>query len=255
MADKNVNTVTAATAVAAGDSLLVSKSNTALQKIDYNLLAKAIIEQYTDSTLAGSAQSLKSALDALNSKLFVQAGGNITADNVNDLKEPAIYSRYIEAVTITGDSSMGNHFGLFIVTNTSSAERVGQYILMPNSGRVATRYDNGGTWTAWQILATKADVDALNNNLKIIYGTSYESVVAATDDLRSLDVGTYRINGPLPTGTPALSGNWYGYVTIQNRITTAYRYYELAIGNGSYTNFRKYYGWSQGNNEISWYGV
>ena len=159
MEDKNVNTVTAATAVAAGDSLLVSKSNTTLQKIDYNLLAKAIIEQYTGSTLAGSAQSLKSALDALNS------------------------------------------------------------------------------------------------NLKIIYGTSYESVVAATDDLRSLDVGTYRINGPLPTGAPALSGNWYGYVTIQNRVTTAYRYYELAIGNGSYTNFRKYYGWSQGSNAISWYGV
>ena len=55
MADKNINTSTSATAIASGDSLLVSKSNTTLQKIDYNLLAKAIIEQYTGSTLAGSA--------------------------------------------------------------------------------------------------------------------------------------------------------------------------------------------------------
>ena len=69
MADKNVNTVTSATAIATGDSLMVSKSNTTLQKIDYNLLAKAIIEQYTGSSVAGKSQTLKDALDALNSNV------------------------------------------------------------------------------------------------------------------------------------------------------------------------------------------
>lgn len=39
------------------------KSTGALEKIDYNKLAKAIIEQYTGSTIGGSAQSVKTALD------------------------------------------------------------------------------------------------------------------------------------------------------------------------------------------------
>ena len=37
-------------------------------KIDYDALAKAIIEQYSASTLAGSAQSVKAALDGINNK-------------------------------------------------------------------------------------------------------------------------------------------------------------------------------------------
>lgn len=45
----------------------VLDNGTNVMKIDYNALAKAIIEQYTGSTLAGSAQSVKAALDALNS--------------------------------------------------------------------------------------------------------------------------------------------------------------------------------------------
>jgi hypothetical protein len=39
------------------------------------LLAKAIIEQWTGSTLAGSAQSVKSALDSLNSYVSSATGG------------------------------------------------------------------------------------------------------------------------------------------------------------------------------------
>lgn len=42
------------------------KSTGALEKIDYNKLAKATIEQYTGSTIGGAAQSVKAAMDALN---------------------------------------------------------------------------------------------------------------------------------------------------------------------------------------------
>lgn len=56
----------------------VTDNGTTVTKIDYNALAKAIIEQYTGSTLAGSAQSVKAALDALNSKSF----GSITGDHL-----------------------------------------------------------------------------------------------------------------------------------------------------------------------------
>lgn len=40
------------------------------QKIDYNALAKAIVEQYSASELCGSAQSVKSAIDGLNETLI-----------------------------------------------------------------------------------------------------------------------------------------------------------------------------------------
>lgn len=46
---------------------LVLDDGTTVTKIDYNKLAKAIIENYAASTLAGSAQSVKAALDSLNS--------------------------------------------------------------------------------------------------------------------------------------------------------------------------------------------
>lgn len=44
---------------------LVLDDGTTVTKIDYNKLAKALIESYAGSTLAGSAQSVKAALDAL----------------------------------------------------------------------------------------------------------------------------------------------------------------------------------------------
>lgn len=46
----------------------VLDDGTTVTKIDYNKLAKAIIENYAGSTVAGSAQSVKAALDSLNSK-------------------------------------------------------------------------------------------------------------------------------------------------------------------------------------------
>lgn len=48
---------------------LVVDNGTTTTKIDYNALAKAILENYASSTLAGSAQSVQSALNALNSKI------------------------------------------------------------------------------------------------------------------------------------------------------------------------------------------
>lgn len=79
-----------------------------VNKIDYNALAKAIIEQYTGSSLAGSAQSVKAALDALNSKTSflvrsvsfeysIASGGN-TNTNLKDL---------IDADLPTGKSFLG----------------------------------------------------------------------------------------------------------------------------------------------------
>ena len=71
----NINTKSQASAINGNDSLFISKNNATLQKIDYDLLAKAIIEQYSSSTLAGSSQSLQSAIAELAEKTPGEGAG------------------------------------------------------------------------------------------------------------------------------------------------------------------------------------
>ena len=51
--------------------LLLEARGTASYKLLISDLAKAIVENYAGSSLAGSAQSIKTALDSLNSKIAV----------------------------------------------------------------------------------------------------------------------------------------------------------------------------------------
>lgn len=101
MAQQNINSATVATTITGSDSVFISKNDNALQKIDYDLLAKAIIEQYTGSTLGGSARSLKTAIDALNSKpIFVM--GDFDNDNWTlNLSQPYITFRWTNGYTGT----------------------------------------------------------------------------------------------------------------------------------------------------------
>jgi len=64
---------------------LVLDDGTTVTKIDYNKLAKAIIENYAASTLAGSAQSVKAALDSLNSNSMAAKALLTSADDLNQL--------------------------------------------------------------------------------------------------------------------------------------------------------------------------
>ena len=48
------------------DKLLTDRNGT-LSRIDYSVLAKAIVEEYTGSSVAGANQAIKTALDSLNS--------------------------------------------------------------------------------------------------------------------------------------------------------------------------------------------
>lgn len=132
------------------NTILLADGSSGTGKILASDMAKYALETYAGSTLAGSAQSVKNAF----SNLFAN-GSNIDASNVDSLKTNAIYCRYIEAATITGFPIMSSGFGLFIVSNgTSTAERVGQYIFMPNSGTMAMRYDDNGTWGPWKMDAS-----------------------------------------------------------------------------------------------------
>lgn len=60
---------TRATKLLTGNAYMVFDNGTKVEKVDYAELAKQIITEYNTQTLAGSAQSVKAALDALNSNL------------------------------------------------------------------------------------------------------------------------------------------------------------------------------------------
>ena len=80
--------LTAASSIASGDFLRMVTSAGVARKIDYSKLAKAIVEEYNGSTIAGSAQTLKAALDSLNSNwepLSLQEG--YTANGLNKVCE------------------------------------------------------------------------------------------------------------------------------------------------------------------------
>ena len=75
MADQKVNELTTQTPSLTDFLLGIGASAGSTEyKMLINDLARAIIEQYTGSTVAGSAQSVKAALDALNSKTSDEAG-------------------------------------------------------------------------------------------------------------------------------------------------------------------------------------
>lgn len=92
MGQQDINSATVTTTITGSDSVFISKNDNALQKIDYDLLAKAIIEQYTGSTLGGSARSLKTAIDALNSKFISGEWSDIAYSTPNEYTEVASFT-------------------------------------------------------------------------------------------------------------------------------------------------------------------
>ena len=68
MAEIQINELNSASNAYSGDYMLIRHGNEDL-KIDYNLLAKAIIENYSGSSVGGTTQSLKTALDTVNTNL------------------------------------------------------------------------------------------------------------------------------------------------------------------------------------------
>lgn len=147
-----------ASGIGSGDYLRTVNSNNESEKINYTLLAKAIIEQWTGSTLAGSAQSVKSALDSLNSNSILGRTATYSG-NVNDLKTPGIWYATTSATNIpTGYTAVH----IIVLVNST---RVVQIAIQYGGTMVAVRTsaDGGSTWGDWRYQPTRAEMDALNS--------------------------------------------------------------------------------------------
>lgn len=145
-------------------------------KIDYDALAQAIIEQYASSTLAGTAQSVKAALDGIKTGLDVVYGANpiktlaatddlLTLDvgmyrvaNVLPLNAPSTTYKYGYA-TKQHRGASGYTYYEFVVGNGNGNDFKRYY---------GWQYSNSATSIDWIEMAPQSAVDELNSKTAFI---------------------------------------------------------------------------------------
>ena len=99
----------------ASDQLLVDRSGVTF-KIDYNLLAKAIIEEYEGSSLGGTKQSIKSSFDNLVPFSIYERTLSGSADS---LRMPlSRIGQYIVFISRLASTSSGT-VGMYIIQHSS----------------------------------------------------------------------------------------------------------------------------------------
>jgi len=144
---------------------LVTDNGTVTAKIDYTKLAKAIVEQYNGSTLAGSAQTLQSALNGLNTNtenMYTKTGTVIASDG-EDLNAYWTVGKYYcqssaRAQTLQNCPTDAG-FSLYVIRRTTGG---GTQLIEDNVGELYIRYNNtNGSTTAWQPWRSITKSDAL----------------------------------------------------------------------------------------------
>ena len=165
-----------ASGIGSGDYLRTVNSNNESEKINYTLLAKAIVEQWAGSTLAGSAQTVKSAIDALEGVSLDYTRSLTSSDDCNTLTQGV----YIFSQSVPQNAPSGVQYGTLIVVQgqTPSASTVYNFQLLSVSGRGLyyrrQQGASGDVFANWTKVATKEEIDLLNSK------TTYKSF-ALTD--------------------------------------------------------------------------
>lgn len=164
--------------LAAGD-YFATDSGTVTTKIDYAKLARAIIEQYNLSMLAGSSQSVQSAVGALATRL-TSAEGDIdglsdrfksySGTDLNDLTASGIY--YCNAITTNRPA--GASYWLVIVSARAATTVTQIAVQGTGSSRIYTRHmaNASGGWQPWNTFS--------DDTAQLVTDT-FSGTVASTD--------------------------------------------------------------------------
>ncbi len=141
-----LNALTKQTAIASTDQLLMVKGGNTTGRIDYNVLAKAIIEQYNGSTLGGSAQTLQAAINALNSKASwtnIPTGSDL--NNITDLGTYCTASTSQTSSIINKPSDLTSAFSMIIARRGASINQ----IIFDYGGAIYIRGQLSSGWHNW----------------------------------------------------------------------------------------------------------
>lgn len=184
---RNLNSVTDFTGTLdSNDRIIMTDNKASLKALTTAILGKAMIEGYTGSSLAGSSQSVKSAIDGLNSKTdlvlrYTSGGidGNTCADGC------------IVSSAVSGHSNLAKNDERCVVIT---------YTLVSNVRKIQTQYTmtdiyrrtlGGSGWTSWERLPSREEVDELNSNAYLLNGAT---LVPSNSDLNTYTTaGNYQI--------------------------------------------------------------
>jgi len=133
---------------------LVTDNGTVTAKIDYTKLAKAIVEQYNGSTLAGSAQTLQSALNKL-APLLEQSWMTFSNTALLTTQAEALARGHYFGIcnTYQHQTETGaplNNANSYIEVYVQSSSWIGIKLSpISNIGSIYYKTKNNGTWTEW----------------------------------------------------------------------------------------------------------
>ena len=208
---KQIIDYTPATTLATGDKLLLQKADGSTMNVDYAELARNIITQYNAQTLAGSAQSVQSAINIVNNKANAitsklawhnlgtissidalnTALGNLVSGETGISANSHVYYFWF---TTSGSFPPFSWNGSIFIGEMTVATGERYNVLVQNHGDIGNFFRGTcltGTWT-WVKLPSRAEFDALNSNL---YNANLGTVINNNDDLDTYTKpGTYHCN-------------------------------------------------------------
>ena len=126
--EKNLTNVTS---IAAADFARLVTSAGASVKATAANLAKYVIETYNGSSVAGSSQSVKDALDSLNSKSLSYRGALTSSDDCDTLTQGV----YTFNLSLPQNVPSGVQYGTLIVIEGAASGIVYNFQLLSTSGR------------------------------------------------------------------------------------------------------------------------
>ena len=138
--------LTAITAISNSDFVRAVTSAGASRRITVANLAKQIVEGYAGSSLAGSRQSVKSAIDSLNSKQAYT-----TLSNAHDLNNILTEGRYYISGTSPANAPAGEWTYCYMIVLARNEGLVVQVYIAGSGQSVFIRKRSGSpaTWSAW----------------------------------------------------------------------------------------------------------
>lgn len=210
---RNLNSVTDfAGTLDSNDRIIMTDNKASLKALTTAILGKAIIEGYTGSSLAGSSQSVKSAIDTLNSNLPYVGTGTI-ASAIASKVTAGVNHGFFLAKNDLADAPSGAYYKIeyIRVTGTSNVY-VKAYAnhAADNTYEAMFDYTNvtslSGLWTK---CPTRAEVDALNSKPTV------SAIQKNGINLDTLTIpGVYACNNC--TGTPNGLTGWFNVQVLPN---------------------------------------
>ena len=249
----DINTKPTVTAIDSNDQIYISDGGTALKKISYTNLAKAIIEQYNASQLAGATKTIQTAINDLNSNPYTTlhryppTGWSETADLVTEIQRywtsfPNIkLYACVLALNNVGEVSLlvyrNGNYGTVI----ANCFAWGESVVLKNMN---------GTWSKYDV---QAEINTLNSkvlNQTVVTGSNAVTTTHTISSAVVLKIGRLVVANIDITATSDIAA-WSNFFTIKNTNLASNIYGHLYTDGYTETVLCSQYGQVQGSRAIS----